>query len=76
VQAKAAVLSTREREVLAHVAAGARNDEIASAMAISPFTVKRHVQNILQKLQLSRRADAAAFYRTAFEPEAQEAAPA
>jgi DNA-binding NarL/FixJ family response regulator len=76
VQAKAAVLSSREREVLAHIAAGAPNGQIASAMAISPFTVKRHVQNILQKLQLRSRAEAAAFYRAAFEREAQEVAPA
>jgi DNA-binding NarL/FixJ family response regulator len=73
VQAKAAVLSTREREVLAHVAAGARNDEIASAMAISPFTVKRHVQNILGKLGVRTRAEAGAFYELTLADEARTA---
>ena len=58
----AAVLSSREREVLDHLARGARNREIADELAISEFTVKRHVQNILQKLQLPSRRAAAVFY--------------
>ncbi len=61
-----AVLSAREREVLEHVASGAQNKQIASALTISEFTAKRHVQNILQKLELPSRRAAAAFYRTAF----------
>jgi DNA-binding NarL/FixJ family response regulator len=61
------VLSAREREVLALVANGARNRQIAQALSISEFTVKRHMQNILQKLNLGSRTAAAAFYRTAFE---------
>lgn len=60
------VLSSREREVLEFVAQGARNKEIASALVISEFTAKRHVQNILQKLELPTRRAAASFYRTAF----------
>jgi two-component system nitrate/nitrite response regulator NarL len=56
------VLSLREREVLDHVAKGARNKQIAAALTISEFTVKRHVQNILQKLELPSRRAAAAFY--------------
>lgn len=57
---RAALLSARERTVLELVAQGARNREIAAVLAISEFTVKRHVQNILQKLELpSRRAAAA-----------------
>ena len=63
---RAAVLSSREREVLALVADGARNKQIAAALEISEFTVKRHVQNILQKLDVPSRGAAAAFYRTAF----------
>jgi DNA-binding NarL/FixJ family response regulator len=59
-------LSAREREVLAHVAEGARNRQIAAALSISHFTVKRHVQNILQKLGVESRTDAAAFHRAAF----------
>lgn len=58
----AAVLSIREREVLDHVAQGARNKQIADALTISEFTVKRHVQNILHKLELPSRRAAAAFY--------------
>ena len=63
---RAAVLSAREREVLDLVAQGARNKQIAAALAISEFTVKRHVQNILQKLELPSRRAAAHFYETAF----------
>lgn len=69
---RAAVLSAREREVLACVARGARNKEIAGSLFISEFTVKRHMQNILQKLNLPSRRAAAAFYWSAFggQPEA------
>jgi two-component system nitrate/nitrite response regulator NarL len=73
---RATVLSTREREVLDLVAQGARNKQIAAALVISEFTVKRHVQNILQKLELPSRRAAATFYRTAFgSEEASFAAP-
>jgi two-component system, NarL family, nitrate/nitrite response regulator NarL len=60
-----AMLSAREREVLERVACGARNREIASELTISVFTVKRHVQNILEKLELESRREAADFYRVA-----------
>jgi two-component system nitrate/nitrite response regulator NarL len=66
---RATALSTREREVLGFVARGARNKEIAAALFISEFTVKRHMQNILQKLELPSRRAAAAFYWAAFGPE-------
>lgn len=56
------VLSEREREVLDHLARGSRNKQIADELTISEFTVKRHVQNILQKLELPSRRAAAAFY--------------
>ena len=52
VRERAVALSTREREVLALVARGARNRQIAQALSISEFTVKRHMQNILHKLDL------------------------
>ena len=58
----AAVLSEREREVLDHLVRGSRNKQIAAALTISEFTVKRHVQNILQKLELPSRRAAAALY--------------
>jgi two-component system nitrate/nitrite response regulator NarL len=71
-------LSTRERQVLDLVAEGAANKQIAALLAISEFTVKRHVQNILQKLELPSRKAAATFHRTAFgvEEQAVAAAPA
>ena len=63
------LLSSREREVLDLLAQRSRNREIAAELAISEFTVKRHVQNILQKLELPSRGAAAAFHRSAFDPE-------
>jgi two-component system, NarL family, nitrate/nitrite response regulator NarL len=63
---RAITLSTREREVLALVARGARNRQIAQALSISEFTVKRHMQNILHKLDLPSRTAAGLFYRSAF----------
>jgi DNA-binding NarL/FixJ family response regulator len=62
-------LSEREVEVLDLIARGARNREIAGALAISEFTAKRHVQNILQKLELASRTAAGAFYRSTTEYE-------
>lgn len=56
-----AVLTTREREILARVADGMSNPAIAAMLALSEHTVKRHVANILTKLDLSSRAAAAAF---------------
>lgn len=63
---RAGTLSSREREVLGLIAEGARNKQIAASLAISEFTVKRHVQNILHKLELPSRRAASAFYRSAF----------
>lgn len=63
---RAAVLSQREREVLELVAHGSSNRQIATQLFISELTVKRHMQNILRKLQLQSRGAAGAFYRTAF----------
>ncbi len=71
---RAGLLSAREREVLDLLAQGARNKQIAATLAISEFTVKRHVQNILQKLELPSRIAAATFYRTAFGTEEQSVA--
>jgi DNA-binding NarL/FixJ family response regulator len=71
---RAMVLSAREREVLDHVAQGARNKEIAASLVISEFTVKRHVQNILQKLELPSRRAAATFHGTAFGSEEEAVA--
>jgi pimeloyl-ACP methyl ester carboxylesterase/DNA-binding CsgD family transcriptional regulator len=53
-------LSAREREVLAMVAQGLSDAQIAERLVLSPHTVHRHVANILAKLQLPTRAAAAA----------------
>jgi len=55
-------LSAREREVLACIAAGDSNKLIARALDLSPHTVKRHVANILDKLALNSRGQAAAWW--------------
>jgi two-component system, NarL family, nitrate/nitrite response regulator NarL len=60
-----AALSLREQEILEHVALGARNRQIADALTISEFTVKRHVQNILGKLEVGSRRAASDFYLAA-----------
>ena len=54
------LLTRREREVLALVATGRSNREIASQLVVSPHTVHRHVANILRKLGEPTRAAAAA----------------
>ena len=56
-----ALLSLREREVLALIAQGASNKVIARQLDIAQTTVKIHVQHILRKLQLSSRVQAAVY---------------
>jgi two-component system, NarL family, nitrate/nitrite response regulator NarL len=53
-------LTPRESEILALVQQGRSNKDIARQLAISSATVKNHMHNILQKLQVSRRGQAAA----------------
>jgi two-component system NarL family response regulator len=53
-------LSIRELEVLKLVAAGASNGEIADKLSISEATVKAHLRNIMEKLQVKNRAQAVA----------------
>jgi LuxR family maltose regulon positive regulatory protein len=60
-----APLSEREREVLALLARGDSNKLIARAFDLSPHTVKRHVANILDKLGVDTRGQAAARWREA-----------
>lgn len=62
-------LSDREREVLALVAQGLRNREIGQRLFISETTVKTHVRNVLKKLHLRNRAEAAAFAARCVLPE-------
>jgi ATP/maltotriose-dependent transcriptional regulator MalT len=54
-------LTEREREVLALVAGGASNRQIASRLDISEHTVARHVSNIFDKLGVSSRTQAVAY---------------
>jgi DNA-binding NarL/FixJ family response regulator len=54
-------LTRREREVLALLADGADNDDIARVLIISPQTARTHIQNILGKLSVHSRLEAAAF---------------
>jgi DNA-binding NarL/FixJ family response regulator len=55
-------LSGREWEVLQCIAAGDSNKMIARALGVSPHTVKRHVANILDKLDLRSRSQAAVWW--------------
>ncbi len=52
-------LTEREREILELVAGGDSNKEIASRLGLSEKTVKHHMTNILQKLQVRNRVEAA-----------------
>src|SRR2546425_2600498 len=54
-------LTKREREVLAFLAEGRDNDGIAQALVISPETARTHIQNVLGKLGVHSRLEAAAF---------------
>ena len=55
-------LAPQEERVLALVAEGLTNKEIAVAMHLSDKTVKNYLSNMFQKLQISRRAQAATFF--------------
>jgi len=54
-------LTHREREVLAMLTDGADNDRIAEALFISPHTARTHVQNLIGKLGVHSRLEAAMF---------------
>lgn len=54
-------LTPKEREVLIELGQGACNREIASRLFISEFTVKKHVSQILAKLQVADRTQAALY---------------
>lgn len=52
------VLTTREKEMLAEIASGATNQEIADALYVSLHTVKTHIYNIFKKIKVSNRLQA------------------
>ncbi len=56
-------LSPRENDVLRMLAEGLTDKEIAAALVISPRTVETHVSNVLHKLNVRNRAEAAQRYR-------------
>ena len=56
-------LTRREREVLGLLAEGITNEGIAQALVISPETARTHIQNLLGKLGVHSRLEAAAFAR-------------
>lgn len=56
-------LTPREREILELVAAGLTNAQIAERLWLSPGTVRRHLENVYEKLGVHTRTAAAAFTR-------------
>ncbi|TDD11277.1 response regulator [Nonomuraea diastatica] len=58
VPAEVAGLTEREREILVLIARGRSNTEIATALAVSPSTVKNHVTNLFAKIGVRDRAQA------------------
>ncbi len=54
-------LTDREIEVLQHLVRGEDNKKIAQSLSISPSTVKTHLQNIMEKLHLKNRIEAAVY---------------
>ncbi|MFY0543526.1 response regulator [Brevibacillus sp. H7] len=55
------VLTPREREILMYVGEGKTNREISDQLIIAENTVKNHIKNILEKLQLTNRVQLAAY---------------
>jgi ATP/maltotriose-dependent transcriptional regulator MalT len=61
---KAAPITTRQREVVALIAAGCSNDEVGARLGISPRTAKAHCDVLRQKLGVPRRRQIPAAFRT------------
>ena len=55
-------LSTRQREILELVTKGLTNDEIAGVLKIAPTTVRTHMSQVLARLELTNRTEAAAAF--------------
>jgi len=63
------LLTSREREILHQLALGASNKQIAVTLSIGERTVKHHMTNILQKLQVRNRVEAALVAQRTFAAE-------
>jgi DNA-binding NarL/FixJ family response regulator len=63
----ASKLTPREAEIVELIDEGLSNKQIAGRLSIEPATVKNHVHNILEKLDVTRRGEAAAALRRAAE---------
>jgi DNA-binding CsgD family transcriptional regulator len=59
-EAAASALTGREREILGWIARGKTSREIAAILVVSPYTVRKHVEHILEKLDVSTRSAAVA----------------
>ena len=59
-QAAMSVLTTREQEILGWIARGKTSREIAAILVVSPHTVRKHTEHILEKLNVSTRSAAVA----------------
>ncbi len=57
------MLTVREKEILALVAKGASNKEIAMELVVREITVKTHLYNIFKKLKVTNRTQAALLYK-------------
>lgn len=51
-------MSTRETDVLAHLALGCSNAEIADRLSLRPETIKGYVGNLMRKLEVHNRREA------------------
>ena len=68
-------LTDRERQILGMIAAGATNSDIAKRLVVSEHTVKSHVHNVLKKLGVKNRAQAATRYFAPQQNEGDEVQP-
>jgi DNA-binding CsgD family transcriptional regulator len=59
-EAAASALTAREQEILGWIARGKTSREIAAILVVSPYTVRKHVEHILEKLGVSTRSAAVA----------------
>lgn len=55
-------LTSREQEILALIAQGKRNQQIADTLGIARYTVETHLKNIFRKLKVQSRTEAAQRY--------------